>query len=98
MNAQSPASTSGQAKQFAGLKSRRKIHWLQRKRSAETSASFNALCPVGTRVIYHGVETWTECPAACNANWEPAVFVHGIEEPVELLHLEIPGIVFTRRR
>lgn len=80
------------------IKARKKIHWLDRKRSAETAKSFNALVPVGTACTYQGLPTYTECPAASNGDWQAAVFVHGVEEPVLLILLDVPGVVMSPKR
>lgn len=69
---------------------RKKIHWASRLSSARLARDFNERFPIGTIVIYDGVRRRTECPAASNELWEPAVFLEGVECPVQLALIDIP--------
>lgn len=89
---------AGEPQRFTGLDGRRKVHWTQRYKSKETASAFNALFPIGTTVIFNGMRSCTESPAACNRFWEAAVFIKGVEEPVRLEQLEVPGYVQVKKK
>jgi hypothetical protein len=68
---------------------RKNIHWAHRLSSARVAKKWNERHPIGTRVVFQGIATRTECPAASNADWEPAVFLQGIEAPAPLAQLDV---------
>lgn len=75
---------------------RKKIHWAARHSSARVATDWNERYPIGTPVRYQGKLYKTESPAASNAEWEPAVFLDGVEHPVPLVQLDVPEYVEKR--
>lgn len=72
---------------------RRKVHWMTSRRNLETVRNWDRAFPIGTKCIHNGVETYTESHAAQDNYGEPVVFIHGVEEPVMLIALTVPGFV-----
>lgn len=68
------------------------------QRRTQYVRAWNAVFPPGTVVEWQGrtVKTWS--PAGLGIKSEPSVFLEGVEEPVALNSLTVPGWERTNRR
>lgn len=98
MNPQQKQESAQPPEKFSGLKTRKKIHWRTRLASKQTICSFDACCPIGTTVLYAGRESRTQSHGGMGCESEPVVFIEGVETPVPIGLLVIPGVVVTNGR
>jgi len=61
------------------------------QRDGQTIRNWNTVFPPGTIVEYHGKRLKTWSPAGMGQKYEPSVFLVGIEEPIPLNLLTVPG-------
>jgi hypothetical protein len=69
-----------------------------RIRAVETCRNWNEVFPIGTEVIFEGTKLKTWSHAGLGPKYKASVFLDGIEEPIPLSRLQVPGYEATRKK
>lgn len=74
------------------------VSTISRLRCQESVRNWDSLFPIGTMVEYQGRKCKTESHAGAGDRWTPSVFIEGVEAPVPISSLTVPGYKLTNGR
>ncbi len=64
-------------------------------KARQTVVLWDQKFPIGTKVIYEGEQHFTESHAGIGLKGEASVFISGVETPVPIGRLDVPGYTRT---
>jgi hypothetical protein len=71
---------------------------VNRIRAVETCRNWNQAFKIGTEVIFDGTKLKTWSHAGLGPKNEACVFLDGVEEPIPITRLQVPGWETTRKK